>query len=288
MRIHFLKGIWKDITILESNGKYAFIDTGYEEDYMQIKEYLDKLGVTEISFILLTHFHRDHYGCIPFLVKNYKVNKVYFKDYSGLDKTTANGTLADDEYRILEKSKCDNMKDLIKQHSNLVQVEEINTIIFDKYEIQLFNNSNTIREIYNDASVPEYYHEYIFNENQNSLSVFMNINGVKVYFGGDILDKESLHYKANYSNKQVANKIGRVDVYKVSHHGANYSNRLDTLNILKPKIAVISNGIEILNNISPIVSDLRSINENIKILFTEKSDIVLNIDENSFITYDEK
>lgn len=52
MKLHFLKSTWSDIIILESKKQIALIDTGCEEQFEQIKDYLDKLGIKNISFIL--------------------------------------------------------------------------------------------------------------------------------------------------------------------------------------------------------------------------------------------
>ena len=60
------------------------------------------------------------------------MEKVYFKDYSGLDKTTAWGTIADDNYRNNEMKKCLEIKKIILENSNLIQTENIKTIKFNK------------------------------------------------------------------------------------------------------------------------------------------------------------
>ena len=102
MRLHFLKTKWSDMILLESKGEVALVDTGFEDQYDQLEEYLGGLGVSRLSFILLTHFHRDHYGNILALTDNFLVERVYMKQYSGLDCTTAWGTEADDAYRRSE------------------------------------------------------------------------------------------------------------------------------------------------------------------------------------------
>lgn len=79
MKLHFLKTTWSDIIILENNRQFALIDTGFEDQFEYIKKYLDKMKVIDISFILLTHFHRDHYGSIAKLVNNYNVKKFILK-----------------------------------------------------------------------------------------------------------------------------------------------------------------------------------------------------------------
>ena len=150
MELHFLKITWGDIIILKSDDEVALVDTGYDGNFNEISDYLDKLNVKKISFILLTHFHRDHYGSIAQIVKKYDVEKVYFKDYSGLDKTTAWGTIADDNYRNNEMKKCLEIKKIILENSNLIQTENIKTIKFGDTELELYNNDNSIKKIYED------------------------------------------------------------------------------------------------------------------------------------------
>lgn len=289
MELHFLKITWGDIIILKSDDEVALVDTGYDGNFNEISDYLDKLNVKKISFILLTHFHRDHYGSIAQIVKKYDVEKVCFKDYSGLDKTTAWGTIADDNYRNNEMKKCLEIKKIILENSNLIQTENIKTIKFGDTELELYNNDNSIKKIYEDDNYKDSYHKILFSENQNSLAIFMKVNGINVFLGGDIFDREAIHPKANYVNYQIASSIKeKIDIYKVPHHGTINCNSDKALEIYKPKIAVITNEDEYLKNNSTIYDDLKRANKDVKILLTEKHNIVIKISDNGNIVYREK
>lgn len=289
MELHFLKITWGDIIILKSDDEVALVDTGYDGNFNEISDYLDKLNAKKISFILLTHFHRDHYGSIAQIVKKYDVEKVYFKDYSGLDKTTAWGTIADDNYRNNEMKKCLEIKKIILENSNLIQTENIKTIKFGDTELELYNNDNSIKKIYEDDNYKDSYHKILFSENQNSLAIFMKVNGINVFLGGDIFDREAIHPKANYVNYQIASSIKeKIDIYKVPHHGTINCNSDKALEIYKPKIAVITNEDEYLKNNSTIYDDLKRANKDVKILLTEKHNIVIKISDNVNIVYREK
>lgn len=289
MELHFLKITWGDIIILKSDDEVALVDTGYDGNFNEISDYLDKLNVKKISFILLTHFHRDHYGSIAQIVKKYDVEKVYFKDYSGLDKTTAWGTIADDNYRNNEMKKCLEIKKIILENSNLIQTENIKTIKFGDTELELYNNDNSIKKIYEDDNYKDSYHNILFSENQNSLAIFMKVNGINVFLGGDIFDREAIHPKANYVNYQIASSIKeKIDIYKIPHHGTINCNSDKALEIYKPKIAVITNEDEYLKNNSTIYDDLKRANKDVKILLTEKHNIVIKISDNGNIVYREK
>ena len=78
-KIHFLNTIWSDAIILESNNKFAFIDTGSKFYYPMIEKHLNEFNISVIEFIVLTHFHNDHYGNVANLIRNFKVKKLYLK-----------------------------------------------------------------------------------------------------------------------------------------------------------------------------------------------------------------
>ena len=44
-------------------------------------EYLKKLGVKELEFIILTHIHSDHVGGATYIMKNITTKKVYMKEF---------------------------------------------------------------------------------------------------------------------------------------------------------------------------------------------------------------
>lgn len=287
MELHFLKTTWSDIIILKEDNNVAMIDTGTKEQFVEIKKYLDEMGIKKISFIILTHFHKDHYGSLVDLVKNFDVETVYFKNYSGVDKTTSLGEKANNDYRLEEYNKSIKIKQIIRENSKLVEVENLKEIEFCKYKLKLFNNSNIMKEMYeNEKSIG--YHRFLFNENQNSMAIFFNVNGINVFLGGDISDSKSLYSEANYLNYNIANKIKQeIDIYKVPHHGTSNCNSKKTLDIYKPKVAIITNGEEYLKNESSIFNDLKRANKNVKILLTENHNIIINIFKNGKIAYKE-
>ncbi|MCM1052783.1 MAG: MBL fold metallo-hydrolase [Ruminococcus sp.] len=279
MELHFLKTTWSDIIILKNNDDIALIDTGFEEQFNDIKNYLDKLNINHISFILLTHFHRDHYGCISKIISNYKVDNVYYKEYSALDNTTATGIPADDSYRENELNKWFKIKKDIETFSNLVRVENVKEISFSNYKIELFHTSNAIKEVYNDKSNKETYKKILFSENRNCLAAFLKVNGVNILLAGDIFDTEKKHHLVSYVNYDIATTIKEeIDIYKVPHHGTTGCNSKKTLEIYKPKTAIITNSDAYLKKESTIYNDLRRANKDVKILLTENENIIISID----------
>lgn len=277
MKIHFLNTIWSDIIILEDDGHVAFVDTGMADEFPIIKSYLDEMGVKKIDFILLTHFHRDHYGSIPALMENYEVGKVYLKAYSALDSTMAWGGPADQFYRESERWKYDALKRLITLKSSLVMADGLKEIPFGKTVLGLFASENTIREIYEDAANPETYHQILLSENLNSLSVCFEAEGVNVFLGGDMQDVSAPHEKADFKVTKLAKAIGKqIGVYKAPHHGTAHTCEPEGLAVFRPEITIITNGERYLAN-SDTADNIKKANPDAEVYLTEKSHVVVEL-----------
>ncbi|MEE1503919.1 MAG: hypothetical protein UGF89_06720, partial [Acutalibacteraceae bacterium] len=99
-RIHFLNTANSDCIILESNGKFALIDSGegnenprrkteYKGYRDEVISYIkkvasDKNGYVNFEFVLGTHIHYDHAGNFEAIFKDEKISaeKAYFKKFN--------------------------------------------------------------------------------------------------------------------------------------------------------------------------------------------------------------
>ncbi len=279
MKIHFLKTMWSDIIILQGEKETAFIDTGMADQFPMIRSYLEVLGVHKLSFILLTHFQRDHYGCIPALLDHYQVGNVYLKEYSGLDCTTAWGSPADDAYRASESSTYHAIWEHAQRKSRAIACEHLSKIDFEGHELKLFSVSNSMRTIYEDISHPETYHRYAFSENQNSLGALLAVNGARIFFGGDLQDIPGAHPLADRVNYRIAQEIGgEVVLYKAPHHGTQGTALPETMRIYRPGNVVITNGLQYLPPDSEIFENLRQTRPDANIYLTEHQHAVFSVD----------
>lgn len=283
MKLHFLKTRWSDMIVLESNGRFALVDTGVEEQFEQLSTYLDKIGATKLDFILLTHFHKDHYGNVVNLVENRSVDTVYFKEYSGLDAYTSAGLPADDAYRTSEKEKWAAMKAAIEKYSKCVMVEGLKNIDFDGQHLELYGTQNSIQTIYDDERYPDTFHKILFSENQNSLGVFFEADKKTVFLAGDLMDKSSSHPLADFVHTKIAREIGRtIDVYKAAHHGTVDTASEEVLSIYQPKLTIITNAWEYLEHYDS-VDNIKKMNPFADIRITDEEDVVIDFSENTAI-----
>lgn len=276
-KIHFMKSYWSDSILIEYKNKYALIDTGFKEHSDSIINYLNENNINNLDFILITHFHCDHYGGLEDILNKIKVGGVYIKEYSGLDCTKANGELADDKYRNKELLMYNKLINLSKQKSNYINLNKLTKVVFNGIELFLYNNDDIIKRNYEDITLSSY-HVYKYSENTNSLVIFFSVNNTNIYLAGDITDIDDSIKSTSYLNNKIVKKINKsIDIYKAAHHGMNNGSILNTLNIIKPKNIVITNRREDLGNDNNIIEYAKYNKTN---LFYTDETIIFNIDEN--------
>lgn len=266
----------------DSNGNkiYGLIDTGRKiakndgnlNSSTVVKEFLKNHGVEKLEFLAITHSHGDHNGDALTVLDNFKVDTIYMKEFD--EKWSPDGTQRTYE-DMIEIAVAKNIKvigvsflsltsseispsrsvDFINNTKNAKQElfesfyynndEDTNTIFnFGSATIQIFNwemfdetgnqyitgiTTNTTREI--DE-----------NENNNTITFLLKQGNKKAFFAGDMnnLDEESGRIG---DEDRLKDSIGKVDFLKLGHHGYQYSNTEDYINVLKPEYAVITNDI---------------------------------------------
>lgn len=283
-KIHFLNTIWSDAIILERNKKYGFVDTGSLFYYPMIKEYLDKKEIKDIEFIILTHFHSDHYGCISSIIRDYNVKTLYIKKYSGHEGITGAGYESNEEYLLHEKGKYEEILDNAKKVENLIFLDDLDDdyiIDFDGVKLELFNTTNHLVNLYEDEN-SEYYHQNKFSENGNSVPIFINYNNHTVFLGSDLVDSDSLTKEFNALARRIVKKIydkydiDHIDIYKSCHHGGGGTNKQELLNLLKSKYVVITNTDRWLDKWDTI-NNIKNANSEAEIFKTDYYQYVFNL-----------
>ena len=241
-QIHFLRAYWSDIMLVESNGLFAMIDTGYLRDAERIMQYLDEVDVKRLEWILITHFHKDHYGSLVPLLERYSVGKIYMKKFSGINTTDSAGRPATEASNRLEMENCEQMCQRAAAVSELIVIDETVThVTIGDFDFLLFGTTDAIRDMYETEDSP-YRGQVFFNENMNSMALFCEVDGVTIYLGGDLANNGLEYAKYDRLNDQIARTIGRpIDIYKVPHHACGNIFSEELLEIFKPRYSVITN-----------------------------------------------
>ena len=200
-----------DAILLESNGHYAMIDTGLDNaiDNKYILDYLKKVGVKSLDFVLITHSHKDHIGGLPYLIKNLKISSIYLKKEIG----NGSGTVGKNLYNeTISLAKNKNIK--------VVYVDSVykdgNGFNFQDMKIELYNTKQNINKTVHYNKSGEVVYNTV-NANSNSILELIKVNGYKILLTGDLYDeKDNISYFLNLSKKS---EFKNLDLLKIPHHG---------------------------------------------------------------------
>lgn len=298
IKIHFLNTIWSDAILLEKNNHFAFIDTGSLFYYPMVKKYLNDLNIKNIDFILLTHFHNDHYGNVQNIIEDFNVGKLYMKHYYGLDGTTSSGFASNDEYIENEFKNYNNIISSCKNNNtNIIFMDDLKKedleIDFEKQIIEVYDIKNTLYELYSNPR-SMFYNQKRFNENFNCVGVFLKVKNNNIFLGADVTCSTTDIDELKDLSIKMINKIykkhniNHIDLYKSCHHGGGSTNTLDFCALIKPSYTVITNTNRWLDNY-PTFENLRKANKDVNILQTDYHKYIFNIDcDITYETIDEE
>ena len=234
--IHFLNTGSSDCIIIESNGRFAMIDAGEDSDYPANKPHLNYPGYEEevcnyllkncassdgtvtLDFVVGTHAHSDHIGGFDTVINHPKINvkKAYLKPYNEKDIFIYE-RLSWDNTEVYEQMK----NALIKNNVEIVEdFDELKTTLGD-FKVTFYNGKYKKRLVK-------------YGENVNSVVTLFECNGFRCLLAGDLNSKDFDEYR-------LAEKIGKVDILKVGHHGYPFSSSRKWLKTLSPKYSVVCN-----------------------------------------------
>ena len=78
-----LKSGKADAIVLKTQDHTVVIDTGEKDDGDEIIEYLKSSGISEVDYLIITHYDQDHIGGAPELMAGVKINEIIVPDYEG-------------------------------------------------------------------------------------------------------------------------------------------------------------------------------------------------------------
>ncbi len=208
LHLHMISCGQADSFLFEQNGQYALIDCGTRSTGKDVVEYMQKIGVKELQFIVGTHPHDDHMGGMETVIENFNCKQIYMPKVE-------NGLITANWYLSLMK------------HIKRKKIKVTNPKVNDN-----FNLGSARFLVVGQLSSKE------AGQNINNYSTV-----IKVSFGEmDILmtgDAETtVEEKMLQSNVSLD-----CEILKVGHHGSTTSTSKEFLNAVSPEYAIISCGI---------------------------------------------
>lgn len=214
-----------DAHLLElPNGKFFLIDTGYQMFFeTDLLPYLKSKGVAELSGILVTHSHRNHYGSVVDLVKQIPTKVVYFNPPNSA--VCAKEHIGD---RCNESHVAKTIKE-IKQYSKVEQVKTGDQLINgDEVKLKVIHFANAKPEL-NFSPI-----NGRFTVNDSSIVSRLEYGDISILFPGDM---------GSLTGTFVVNSIAK-ELYSTMlaapHHGVTDMPPNDFFERVSPEIVVAS------------------------------------------------
>src|SRR5579864_4400123 len=272
MQIYFIDAEGGQATLVVGpSGQSLLIDAGWPgnegRDADRILTAAHQAGISQLDYVLITHYHRDHVGGVPGLVDGIKVGT--FLDH-GPNLEDSQVTRSD--YAAYEKAVAGHAHVVVKPGWKLpIKGMDVRVLSAAGEHITAplvgTGEANSYCKAEPSASEDT-------TENARSVGVLITYGQFRFLDLGDLTKKKELELAC------PNNLLGTVDLFLVTHHGADLSNAKALDWALHPRVAVIDNGPR--KGSSPaawqIVHDSPGLEDLYQLHYAAESDKAHNID----------
>jgi beta-lactamase superfamily II metal-dependent hydrolase len=221
-------------TLLVSPSKASLlIDTGWPDnngrDAERIQEAMKDAGITRLDKVLITHFHTDHVGGVPELVKRVRVGE--FLDH-GVNREDSDITRKD--YAAYTKA-IGNTPRRTLHPGDVINIPGLNTVVLTA-DGEHASSVPGIKPEPNPYCAGEPKWELDATENPRSVGILVRFGLFSFLDLGDLTKPREIELVC------PNNPIGTVSLYLVNHHGFNQSNSKALVDAIHPRVAIMDNG----------------------------------------------
>jgi beta-lactamase superfamily II metal-dependent hydrolase len=216
-----------------ATGASLLVDTGWPgnngRDASRIQAAMADAGIARIDHLLITHFHVDHVGGVPELVKRVPIGE--FLDH-GPNREDSDITRHD--YAAYLKA-IEGKPHRIVHPGDTIDIPGLTAIVLtaDGEHIAAVPG---VKPAPNPYCAAEPHWDLDDTENPRSAGVLIRFGKFRFLDLGDLTKAKEIPLVC------PENLIGAVDLYLVDHHGMNLSNSRAFVDAIHPRAAIMDNG----------------------------------------------
>lgn len=217
-------------------GRSLLIDTGWpgnnDRDAGRIVAAAKLAGISKIDFVLLTHYHMDHTGGVPQLAARIPIGT--FIDH-GANREPGEGATEDAWKAYQQLLATGKYKRTIAKPGEILPVPglDVNVISADGNLIEKpLPGAGEENSVCKTTAAPAADH----TENARSLGVLITYRKLRILDLGDLTKDKERELMC------PVNKLGKIDIFVVSHHGSSLSDSPELVDGIAPRVAIMDNG----------------------------------------------
>jgi len=212
------------------------IDTGWPgydgRDADRIVAAAKHAGISKIDYVLITHFHMDHGGGVPQLTARIPVGTFIDHGVNRESTDAATSEVWDAYQKVLAAGK---FKHIVAKPGDRLPIRGMKaTVISSDGELI----SQPLAGAGQDNASCKDAEQYPADKTENMRSL-----GTLITFGKlRLLDLGDLTHDQEMKLMCPVNKLGKIDIYIVSHHGSSQSGSPALVHGIAPRVAIMDNG----------------------------------------------
>ena len=237
LRVYFVDVEGGQATLFVTPAKESLlIDTGWpgheERDADRIVAAAKNAGINKIDFVLITHFHTDHVGGLPQLAAKIPIN-AFIDHGDNRESTDADTVKGWNAYQQLVASK--KYKRISLKPGDRVPVRGLDGVVVSADGV-LIDHPLPGAGAENASCKDAQNYPVDQTENARSLGSVFTFGKLRILDLGDLTSDKEMGLVC------PQNKLGKIDIYVVSHHGWSQSGSPALLNAIAPRVAIMDNG----------------------------------------------